>query len=91
MTVLEIVVFLLLQLVENGSIMESHSSRLNVEDESSNKLDRIRQQGQRKLHNILSFVSEKLSSVSKKKLQLSDLVMQDHIPDMRLVLFKAAD
>lgn len=73
------------QMLENGSVMESRSSRLIDHDESTNKLEQVRRMGLRKLLKMYSSVNERLSSVGKKKLQLADLVINDHIPDMKCV------
>ncbi len=76
-------------MLEHGSFVDSRASQLtgNEVDESNiNPLEVIRRSGQRKLLKIYAKVAEKLSTVSKKRLQLSDLVIQDHIPDIRLVL-----
>jgi hypothetical protein len=52
-------------------------------EESVNPLDALRRRGQRKWLEIYPTVADRLSSSSQKRLQLADLVMEDHIPDIR--------
>lgn len=52
-------------------------------DQLANRLDSLRKRGQRKWLKTYSTVADRLSSTSQKKLQLADLVMEDHIADMR--------
>ena len=70
-------------MLESGSIVESRSSRLNDQNESKSKIDQVRRIGLQKLLKIYNHVSEQLSTAGKKKLQIADLVINDHIPDMR--------
>ena len=60
------------------------SSFERMEDEDSlNPLDVIRRRGQRKWMKVYPMLADRLSSSSQKRLQLSDLVMEDHILDIR--------
>lgn len=60
------------------------SSFERVEEEDSlNPLDVARRRGQRRWLKIYPMVADRLSSSSQKRLQLADLVMEDHIPDIR--------
>lgn len=67
-------------MVEAGS---SNQSLQSQEDEDDiNPLDAIRSRGKRKIIAIYQNVADKISASSQKKLNLTDLVMEDHIPDM---------
>ena len=49
-----------------------------------NPLDAIRQRGNRNLSKILSAIDEKIAS-GKNRLRRADVVVEDRIPDMRLI------
>ena len=67
----------------DGSAKTGSSFDRMETDESVNPLDALRRRGQRKWQEIYPTVADRLSSSSQKRLQLIDLVMEDHIPDMR--------
>ena len=67
----------------DGSAKTGSSFDRMETDESVNPLDALRRRGQRKWLEIYPTVADRLSSSSQKRLQLIDLVMEDHIADMR--------
>ena len=67
----------------DGSAKTGSSFDRMETDESVNPLDALRRRGQLKWQEIYPTVADRLSSSSQKRLQLIDLVMEDHIADMR--------
>ena len=66
-----------------AAVSETEDELANGANE--NPLDRLRRKGQQLLNRMQKKVTERLISVesnSRKKLQLSDLVVEDHIPDI---------
>lgn len=69
----------------NASGATGSSFQPDEDQENINPLDLVRRRGQRKWLEMYPTVADRLSSTSQKRLQLADLVMEDHIQDMRLV------
>ncbi|KAI9557976.1 hypothetical protein GHT06_014729 [Daphnia sinensis] len=66
----------------DGSVNKGSSLDRTEEDDAVNPLDALRRRGQRKWLELYPAVADRLSSSSQKRLQLADLVMEDHIPDI---------
>ncbi|XP_032782110.2 coiled-coil and C2 domain-containing protein 2A isoform X1 [Daphnia magna] len=66
----------------DGSAKTGSSFDRTEEDDPVNPLDALRRRGQRKWLELYPAVADRLSSSSQKRLQLVDLVMEDHIPDI---------
>nr|CAH0107288.1 unnamed protein product [Daphnia galeata] len=71
----------LIHMIDGSAKTGSSFDRMET-DESVNPLDALRRRGQRKWLEIYPTVADRLSSSSQKRLQLIDLVMEDHIADM---------
>lgn len=67
----------------DGSVKTGSSFDRTEEDDPVNPLDALRRRGQRKWLELYPAVADRLSSSSQKRLQLVDLAMEDHIPDIR--------
>ncbi|XP_057380224.1 coiled-coil and C2 domain-containing protein 2A-like [Daphnia carinata] len=66
----------------DGSVNKGSSFDQTEEDDSINLLDALRRRGQRKWLELYPAVADRLSSSSQKRLQLADLVIEDHISDI---------
>lgn len=64
------------------AVGSAQSLQSQDDEENLNPLDAARSRGKRKIVSIYQNVADKLSASSQKKLNLADLVMEDHIPDM---------
>ena len=79
-----------MHLQAEASSLSSRAAAANAVDEEEltveNPLERLRRKGQRNLIRMQKKVAERLISAEStgrnKKLQLSDLVVEDHIPDI---------